>query len=99
MPKHIRSSSLMLATLSLLAGTTLAEVTQNNERNLYFGETHMHTAYSLDAFIGGTRQTPSDAYRAAVGNSSSSSVIDTKRRGIVSSPPSRSKANAATSLA
>jgi hypothetical protein len=24
----------------------------------------MHTAYSLDAFIGGTRQTPGDAYRA-----------------------------------
>ncbi|MCX2979580.1 DUF3604 domain-containing protein [Halieaceae bacterium IMCC14734] len=67
MPKHIRTSSLMLATLSLLAGTALAEVTQNKERNLYFGETHMHTAYSLDAFIGGTRQTPSDAYRAAKG--------------------------------
>jgi hypothetical protein len=36
-------------------------------RNVYYGETHMHTAYSLDAFIGGTRQTPGDAYRAAKG--------------------------------
>jgi hypothetical protein len=40
---------------------------QNPMRNVYFGETHMHTAYSLDAFLGGTRQTPSDAYRAAKG--------------------------------
>jgi hypothetical protein len=36
-------------------------------RNVYYGETHMHTAYSLDAFIGGTRQTPGDAYRATKG--------------------------------
>ncbi len=36
-------------------------------RSVYYGETHMHTAYSLDAFIGGTRQTPSDALRAAKG--------------------------------
>ncbi|MCZ6828431.1 MAG: DUF3604 domain-containing protein [Gammaproteobacteria bacterium] len=41
--------------------------TENPLRNLYFGETHVHTAYSLDAFLGGTRQTPSDAYRAAKG--------------------------------
>jgi len=44
-----------------------AEVAQNPLRNVYFGETHMHTAYSLDAYLGGTRQTPSDAYRAAKG--------------------------------
>ncbi len=36
-------------------------------RNAYFGETHMHTAYSLDAYLGGTRLTPSDAYRFARG--------------------------------
>ncbi len=43
------------------------EVIENPLRNVYYGETHMHTAYSLDAFIGGTRQTPGDAYRAAKG--------------------------------
>ena len=47
--------------------TTASDSTRNPDRSLYFGETHMHTAYSLDAFIGGTRQTPSDAYRAAKG--------------------------------
>ena len=44
-----------------------SDVAENPQRNLYYGETHMHTAYSLDAFIGGTRQTPADAYRAAKG--------------------------------
>ena len=39
----------------------------NPLRNAYFGETHMHTAYSLDAYIGGARLTPSDAYRFAKG--------------------------------
>ena len=39
----------------------------NPLRDAYFGETHMHTAYSLDAYIGGARLTPSDAYRFAKG--------------------------------
>jgi len=39
----------------------------NPLRNAYFGETHMHTSYSLDAYLGGTRLTPSDAYRFAKG--------------------------------
>jgi len=41
--------------------------TSNPLRDAYFGETHMHTAYSLDAYIGGTRLTPDDAYRFAKG--------------------------------
>ncbi len=61
------------AILALIIGslgptaTAHAEPEENPLNNLYFGETHMHTAYSLDAYIGGTRQTPSDAYRAARG--------------------------------
>jgi hypothetical protein len=39
----------------------------NPLRNAYFGETHMHTAFSLDAYIGGARLTPADAYRFAKG--------------------------------
>ncbi len=56
-----------LGGLLLASPMTIAAVAENPQRNLYFGETHMHTAYSLDAFIGGTRQTPADAYRAARG--------------------------------
>ena len=58
------------ATALLACGSVAAanpKIEQNPEKNLYFGETHMHTAYSLDAFLGGTRQTPGDAYRFARG--------------------------------
>ena len=44
-----------------------AQVEENPLRDAYFGETHMHTAYSLDAYIGGNRQTPDMAYRFAKG--------------------------------
>jgi hypothetical protein len=43
------------------------EVPENPLRNAYFGETHMHTALSLDAYIGGTRLMPSDSLRFAKG--------------------------------
>ena len=39
----------------------------NPLKNAYFGETHMHTALSLDAYIGGARLMPSDSYRFAKG--------------------------------
>ena len=39
----------------------------NPERDVYFGETHMHTAFSLDAYLGGTRLTHDDAYAYAQG--------------------------------
>ena len=45
----------------------VSAVHSNPLRDAFFGETHMHTAYSLDAYIGGTRLTPSDAYRFARG--------------------------------
>ncbi len=44
-----------------------AAVANNPLRNAYFGETHIHTSYSLDAYLGGTRLTPSDAYLFAKG--------------------------------
>ena len=42
-------------------------VDQNPLRNAYFGDTHVHTAASLDANMQGTRLRPSDAYRFARG--------------------------------
>ncbi|MAT84305.1 MAG: hypothetical protein CMQ43_05335 [Gammaproteobacteria bacterium] len=36
-------------------------------RSVYFGDLHVHTLYSFDAFIFGTRATPDDAYRYAKG--------------------------------
>ena len=40
----------------------------NEDRNAYFGDTHIHTKYSFDAYIFGTTATPDDAYRFAQGD-------------------------------
>jgi len=43
-------------------------VVQNNPlREAYFGDTHVHTAWSADCFMAGTRTGPEDAYRFARG--------------------------------
>ena len=39
----------------------------SDERNAYFGDLHVHTTYSFDAFAFGTIATPYDAYRYARG--------------------------------
>ena len=44
-----------------------AAVAENPLKDAYFGETHVHTSYSLDAYIGGARITPDEAYRFAKG--------------------------------
>ncbi len=53
----------------LLAACISASTTQaaSPERSAYFGDTHIHTMYSFDAFMGNVRTTPDDAYRYAKG--------------------------------
>ena len=41
--------------------------TPNPLRNAYFGDLHLHTSYSMDAFAFGTRTTPEDSFRFAMG--------------------------------
>ena len=40
---------------------------RNPLKNAYFGDLHLHTGYSMDAFAFGTRTTPEDSYKYAHG--------------------------------
>ena len=44
-------------------------ITKNINRDAFFGDLHVHTRYSFDAFIFGTTASPDDAYRYAKGGS------------------------------
>lgn len=47
--------------------TTAAAAAENPDREAWFGELHIHTTQSFDAFIMGVRTTPEEAYRFARG--------------------------------
>lgn len=54
-----------LLSLGLSAGSFAQEAA---DRKPLFGELHIHTAWSFDAYIVGVRATPDDAYKFAKGN-------------------------------
>ncbi len=60
-----------LTVLVLSSGVVHAQnpgtAAKNPLRNAYFGDLHLHTMLSFDAFTIGTRTTPDDAYRYAKG--------------------------------
>jgi len=45
----------------------VVEIAENPTKNAYFGDLHVHTKNSFDAYITGTRTTADDAYRFAKG--------------------------------
>ncbi len=50
------------------ASPAQATAESNPEREAYFGETHVHTSWSFDAYIyGNTKAGPEDAYKYALG--------------------------------
>lgn len=53
--------------LAMPADIIVANPAANAERNAYFGDLHVHTTYSFDAYAFGTLATPYDAYRYAKG--------------------------------
>ncbi len=61
--KHLLAATILVATGSF------AIADPNPLRDGYFGETHLHTAFSLDAYIGGTRLMPADSLAYARGES------------------------------
>ena len=60
-------SLLASALVTVLFATGAAA--QNRDRNAYFGDLHVHTKLSFDAYIFNVRATPDDAYRYAKGES------------------------------
>ena len=48
------------------------------ERNVYWGDLHVHTAYSMDAYMFDTRITPAQAYRFARGEQVRIGPLDAK---------------------
>ena len=49
------------------AAAPAAEIERDPLKNVYFGDTHIHTILSFDAYLMGTRRTPDDAYDFAKG--------------------------------
>ncbi len=65
-PSPIEPSTSSTAAHSLFR--VQAKVESNPEREAYFGETHVHTSWSFDAFVfGNTKAGPEDAYKYAMG--------------------------------
>ena len=54
---------------ALLALSSPAAADEADRRQALFGDVHVHTGLSFDAYIFGIRRTPDDAYRYALGES------------------------------
>jgi len=50
-----------------LVSATMVQADEADRRKAWFGDVHVHTGLSFDAYIFGTRRTPDDAYRYALG--------------------------------
>lgn len=59
----------LFAGAAMLACSSAAFADEPDRRQALFGDVHVHTGLSFDAYIFGIRRTPDDAYRYALGES------------------------------
>lgn len=84
---QITIDEIMAATHNALSGcfatppTEPACAQRNPLRNAYFGDLHVHTRNSFDAYLWDTRTTPADAYRFARGASLALAPLDAQGNG------------------
>ena len=69
MAKFVRTASggffmFVFAMSGAMSGAVAGEPA---DRDVYFGETHLHTVLSFDSYVFGNRNSPDDAYRYARG--------------------------------
>ena len=63
----MKTRALVLYTLLLPATVLAQDAPDPADRQVYFGEQHLHTQDSPDAFFMGTRNSPDEAYRFCKG--------------------------------
>src|SRR5688500_19043109 len=60
--------SVVVLAVAVLAGQASAADVRPDERRVFFGELHLHTSLSLDAWTYGTKLMPADAYKFGRGD-------------------------------
>jgi hypothetical protein len=66
-PKNSEMVDLSIQTIPAVEPALSPAVDFNTDRNAYFGDLHVHTMYSFDAFMFGTTSSPDEAYEFAKG--------------------------------